>query len=70
MILIPKSNWQHFQGTAVVKCLNCNKRATLSKHVIELDGTVKPSLVCPYADCNFHEFVKLEEWIPKSTNGD
>jgi hypothetical protein len=37
---------------------------TLGKrvHTVADDGTVSPSLVCPFAPCTFHEFVKLEGW--------
>ena len=33
----------------------------LETHSISSDGTVSPSVVCPYG-CGFHEFVKLEGW--------
>lgn len=47
--------------TALVTCSN-GHTATLSDHVIADDGTVSPSLVCPYAGCDFHEFVRLDGW--------
>lgn len=35
----------------------------LASHKILPDGTVKPSVVCPYGNgCNFHEFIKLVGW--------
>lgn len=33
----------------------------LATHSIDEDGTVSPSVVCPYG-CGFHEFIKLEGW--------
>ena len=48
--------------TALVTCIN-GHTCTLSEHKIADDGTVSPSLVCPYDGCNFHEFVKLEGWV-------
>lgn len=30
-------------------------------HRVTADGTVRPSLVCPY-DCTFHAFVRLDNW--------
>lgn len=37
---------------------------TLLDHTIADDGTVSPSVVCPYMGCIFHEFAKLEGWKP------
>lgn len=31
-------------------------------HQIAPDGAVHPSVVCPHDGCDFHEFVKLENW--------
>lgn len=31
-------------------------------HQIAPDGTVSPSVVCPHDGCDFHEFVRLENW--------
>ena len=33
----------------------------LRTHSIASDGTVSPSVVCPYG-CGFHKFIKLEGW--------
>lgn len=35
---------------------------TLSDHDIAEDGSVSPSVVCPYENCGFHEFIRLEGW--------
>jgi hypothetical protein len=50
--------------TATVSCPKCGKSASLSDHEIAADGAVTPSLVCPHEPCTFHEFVKLEGWVP------
>ncbi len=35
---------------------------TLKGHAVGSDGTLYPSVVCPYPDCNFHEFSYLADW--------
>jgi len=47
--------------TALVTCSN-GHTSSLSDHSIADDGSVSPSLVCPYKNCNFHEFVRLDGW--------
>ena len=47
--------------TALVCCPGCGKLVSLTDHTIDPDGTVTPSLVCPFK-CDFHEFVKLADW--------
>lgn len=35
----------------------------LESHTISEDGTVSPSVVCPYDNgCTFHEYIKLVGW--------
>ncbi len=49
--------------TALVCCPGCGKIASLSGHTIDPDGTVTPSLVCPFdLTCEFHDYVKLADW--------
>lgn len=48
--------------TALVSCPGCGKTISLSKHGINPDGTVSPSLICPHG-CGFHDFIKLEGWV-------
>lgn len=48
--------------TALVRCPNCHQIASLSGHTIMSDGQVHPSLVCPYDNCDFHQFVQLQMW--------
>lgn len=55
--------------SATIYCRDCGRPSSLSAHVIQPDGTVSPSCVCPHAKvdevecpCGFHEFVKLSGW--------
>ena len=50
------------ERTALVCCPGCGRISTLSKHTIDPDGTVTPSLVCPFPHCDFHDMVKLADW--------
>lgn len=49
------------RASATVFCPGCGRRASLTDHVIEVTGEVRPSLRCPY-DCGFHAHVQLEGW--------
>lgn len=51
----------HTGYSASATCVN-GHTCTLTEHEIADDGTVTPSLVCPYEGCTWHEFVKLEGW--------
>lgn len=63
--------WKGFESDdlrfVIVRCPNGHD-ATLrnvkgdSGHSISKDGTVSPSIVCPYDGCDFHEFGKLMDW--------
>lgn len=48
--------------TALMSCPECGKICSLSQHIIQPDGTVTPSVVCPREGCTFHDYVKLEGW--------
>ncbi len=57
-----KGEW-HQQATGVVVCCpGCGHIVALLDHTIDPDGSVYPSLVCPFDICDFHEFVKLADW--------
>ncbi len=54
-----------------IKCALCGRCATLrrgegghySGHTIATDGTVSPSIVCPFAPtCAWHVWGKLSDW--------
>jgi hypothetical protein len=50
--------------SATFTCTN-GHTCTLLIHTIADDGTVTPSVVCPYEGCGFHEFIQLEGWQPE-----
>ncbi len=51
--------------TALMSCPQCWVVLSLSRHTIESDGTVKPSVSCfVRAGCFFHASVILEGWKP------
>ena len=53
----------------LVRCPLCSKTFTGRNygiprgHTIASDGTLSPSLVCPFPPCTFHEFVRLLDWV-------
>lgn len=53
---------QSYKRSASATCPECGRTCSLLDHTIADDGAVHPSLVCPYDDCSFHEWVKLEGW--------
>lgn len=49
--------------SALVTCPKCGKCFSLNEmHLVDADGTVSPSIICPNGDCNFHGFCKLLDW--------
>ena len=40
-------------------------RLTLKGHAISAEGQVQPSVVCRHPDCDFHEFVVLDNWAQR-----
>lgn len=48
--------------TTTLRCPECGQPAGLFDHEIKEDGTVHPSVVCPYDGCSFHDYVRLEGW--------
>lgn len=46
-----------------IGCPNCGCHARLD-HEIAADGTITPSIVCPFKDCDFHNWGVLEGWKP------
>ena len=54
------------QRTATVSCPTCGNVSSLSGHEIAADGTVTPSLGCPWKigdlPCTFHDWIKLDGW--------
>lgn len=68
LAVAPKGGWHHTildgKPIAVAYCPKCLKEGYLDGHEISEDGTVKPSLICPHAPCDFHDVVKLDGWEP------
>lgn len=56
-----KGEWRCTQGVVVVCCPECGKICPLLDYTIDQNGTVTPSLACPFK-CDFHEFVLLADW--------
>lgn len=48
--------------TAKLACPGCGNAAVLD-HEIAPDGTVTPSVECPFEPCTFHDDVKLLGWV-------
>lgn len=51
--------------TAEIACPLCGNFGSLRDHDIKEDGTVSPSIVCPYEKeygCKFHDWGKLAGW--------
>ena len=61
----PNSWWVHKfsrgRQRIVTRCSN-GHIGSLDYHAIAADGTVKPSVVCQHNGCNFHEFIKLDDY--------
>ena len=49
-------------GKKIIKisCPKCGNIGDLADHIIHEDGTIIPSLVCPYKECDFHQMGKIE----------
>ncbi len=54
-------HWKVWLNKVVISCPGCGVEGRID-HTVSEDGTVSPSLVCPF-DCGFHEFVKLTDWV-------
>jgi hypothetical protein len=44
-----------------IKCPLCGRGMSVP-HAIAADGTLTPSVVCPYEYCTWHEYVRLGGW--------
>ncbi|MCP6719720.1 MAG: hypothetical protein KJI72_00120 [Patescibacteria group bacterium] len=75
MIEIPKGKWdekgtyrqvflidQGNRPSVNLCCPSCGGTAGLHDHEIADDGTVNPSVQCPYEGCKFHEYIRLKDW--------
>lgn len=50
--------------TALFSCPLCGGTGSLADHEIADNGNVTPSVVCMVGDCEFHEYITLENWQP------
>jgi hypothetical protein len=58
--------------SALIGCPSCGCFGSLGNHQIAADGTVSPSLVCPWEPengCKFHDNGKLVGWDPTTGGG-
>lgn len=64
----PALTWARSEGGIRGVLLSCahGHEGILSPthHTIANDGTVTPSVVCPIKGCTWHEFVRLDGWVP------
>ncbi len=61
----PDGSWIVTKRSADLVCPLCSRWASLMDHEIAADGTVSPSVGCPYEPCPFHENpVRLLGWSP------
>lgn len=46
------------------RCGDCHSILTIDSHEIASDGSVSPSVVCPYTKegCKWHVIMKLDDW--------
>lgn len=70
-VRVPESNQVSKIIWAFVRCPQCLRLSSIGKrhHTVDADGTVKPSLVCPFtADkgfdpaCTHHVYARLDDW--------
>lgn len=64
-----KGRWKRLisdgKVTACITCPKCGNFGSLAEHAIAADGTVTPSLVCPWVaetKCDFHDMGTLVGW--------
>jgi hypothetical protein len=63
----PPLHWKECDRSTVMRfkaVLTCphGHSMTLRAHMIESNGTVRPSVICRSAGCGFHDFVRLRDW--------
>lgn len=51
----------------IQRCPECRQGMSNMKHEIQKDGSISPSLVCPYKDrgCTFHVYGRYDGWDPE-----
>lgn len=73
-VTIPTTDWQggtlangspdRMSFRTAIFCPKCGSYYSLRAHLIDHDGTVRPSFECPFLDCTFNEHITLEGWAP------
>lgn len=59
---LPNTYW------AEICCPGCGHVGLIgTQHTVMTDGAVRPSDVCPFPPCTFHEFIVLDGWNRPST---
>lgn len=60
------STWYRCEGRfpAIAECPKCSggMLGPDAPHSIDIDGNVEASVVCARPGCDFHAYVKLEQW--------
>lgn len=51
-------------GVKALCCCPNGHQGSLVNHTIDDDGEVHASYLCHRADCGFHVFARLDNWIP------
>lgn len=54
----------NMEGKRISASIVCARghHGVLTDHIIDKDGIVSPSVVCPEEGCDFHEFIRLIGW--------
>jgi len=65
-VIIKKEDWTFAEGMKfpIIQCPSCGSGilGDTCPHGIHSDGSVYASVVCQNDECNFHSYVKLENW--------
>lgn len=56
------NRWKVPSGHSILFCDTNGHIGSLDDHQIKADGTVDPSVWCPDPNCNFHEWIILQNW--------
>lgn len=71
VVVVPPAGPHDPNLLCLATCPGCGLQMSISRrvHVVMDDGTLAPSLVCPFGDrgCTFHAFVRLRPWPPKGS---
>lgn len=54
--------WHKERGVKAITVCSAGHLGSVLTHTIDDNGVVNPSVVCGVTGCDFHEFVKLNDW--------